>query len=171
MAGELGRTLLAECPSVLLEYFSTKEARHLRLVCREFKVAVANNAWADKKPIKGSIVLWRNCFPCAVHANVSLFGRRNPVLVGDFVHLTGLRSVDMSGYPSIMSLVIPPERTSKIQDTRYPLATIASARGEGLNVVTTPLAAGKACATCGGRAVPAYRGPDGTPYCSDACSQ
>ena len=45
LAGATGRTLLAECPGVLLQYFDTPAACALRLVCREFQAAVADYPW------------------------------------------------------------------------------------------------------------------------------
>ena len=40
LAGGDGRTLLAECPGALLQFFDTPGACALRLVCREFQAAV-----------------------------------------------------------------------------------------------------------------------------------
>ena len=41
LAGGKGHTLLAECPCALLQFFDTRQACALRLVCREFQAAVA----------------------------------------------------------------------------------------------------------------------------------
>jgi hypothetical protein len=58
LAGSAGRTLLAECPSALLAFFSTPEAFALRLVCRELRAAVAAHPWEDTESlILGSIAL------------------------------------------------------------------------------------------------------------------
>ena len=46
LADSAGRTLLAECPSVLLEFFDAPEACVLRLVCRELPV-VPLHPWED----------------------------------------------------------------------------------------------------------------------------
>jgi hypothetical protein len=73
LAGGAGRTLLAECPGALLQYFDTPGACALRLVCREFQAAVADYPWEDRKTvILGSIGGWRACFPRARCANVRI---------------------------------------------------------------------------------------------------
>jgi hypothetical protein len=59
--------------------------------------------WEDMGTvIKGSIALWRACFPRARGANVMQYddwenpnGRHTPVLDGDFVHFVGLRALNM----------------------------------------------------------------------------
>ena len=92
---------------VLFPFFSTRDARRLRLVCRELKQAVADFPWEDMSTvIRGSIALWRACFPHARGANVGQLvgvkewqnpnGRRIPVVDGDFVHFVGLRALNMS---------------------------------------------------------------------------
>ena len=71
LAGGKGRTLLAECPGALLQFFDTRDACVLRLVCREFQAAVAAHPWEDRDTvILGSIGGWRACFPRARCANV-----------------------------------------------------------------------------------------------------
>ena len=103
LAGGKGRTLLIECPGVLLQYFDTREACALRLVCRELQAAVAAHPWEDRGTIiKGSIGGWRACFPRARCANVHIDNdvrgwRRTPVVDADFVHFVGLWELDMSG--------------------------------------------------------------------------
>ena len=105
LAGNVDRTLLAECPSALLEFFSTPAACALRLVCREFQAAVAAQPWEDMETIiRGSIGGWRASFPRARCANVSMLAgggvgmaRRTPVVDADFVHFEGLWELDMSG--------------------------------------------------------------------------
>jgi hypothetical protein len=103
-AGRAGRTLLAECRSALLDFFFTDEACVLRLVCREFKDAVAAHPWYDRCTlIAGSIAKWRSCFPLARCANVredeTVFGsehRLTPVVDADFVHFEGLWELEIS---------------------------------------------------------------------------
>ena len=104
LAGGTGRTLAAECPGALLQYFSTPEACVLRLVCRELQAAVAAHPWEDRKTvIKGSIGNWRACFPRARCANVRMRDwpggggvvRRTPVVDADFVHFEGLWELNM----------------------------------------------------------------------------
>ena len=102
LAGGKGRTLLAECPGALLQFFPTPSACALRLVCREFQAAVAAHPWEDRETvIQGSIGGWRACFPRARCANVRFFEhaagwRRIPVVDADFVHFVGLWELDMS---------------------------------------------------------------------------
>ena len=96
LAGSAGRTLLAECPGALLEFFSTPQACALRLVCRELQATVAAYPWEDMETvIQGSIGAWRACFPRARCANVrkSFWKggvlRRAPVVDADFCALCG----------------------------------------------------------------------------------
>jgi hypothetical protein len=104
LAGGVGRTLLAECPSALLEFFDTRQACALRLVCREFQAAVAAHPWEDMETvILGSIGGWRACFPRARCANVCMLAaiggaavRRAPVVDADFVHFVGLWELSMA---------------------------------------------------------------------------
>ena len=71
LAGGRGRTLLAECPGALLQFFDTPSACALRLVCREFQAAVAAYPWEDMETvILGSIGGWRTFFPRARCAKV-----------------------------------------------------------------------------------------------------
>ena len=99
LAGGKGRTLLAECPGALLQFFDTPAACALRLVCREFQAAVAAHPWEDRRTvILGSIGGWRACFPRARCANVHMIyrGRRTPVVDADFVHFVGLWELNMT---------------------------------------------------------------------------
>jgi hypothetical protein len=92
---------------VLFPFISTEDAaRGLRLTCRELKQAVADFPWEDMKTvIRGSISLWRACFPRARGANMGQrygyepwqnpSGRRTPVVDADLVHFVGLRALNM----------------------------------------------------------------------------
>jgi hypothetical protein len=109
LAGGGQETLLSEVGFVLLPFFSTRDACALRLVCREFLAAVTEHPWEDSKTaIKGSIADWRASFPKALCANVAqgywkfiMELRNTPVLDADFVHLQGLRELNMSGCTSV----------------------------------------------------------------------
>ena len=91
LAGGRGRTLLAECPGALLQYFDTPGACALRLVCREYQAAVGAHPWEDRDTvILGGIGGWRACFPRARCANVNKYTRHAPVVDADFVHFVGL---------------------------------------------------------------------------------
>jgi hypothetical protein len=103
LAGGGQETLLSEVGFVLLPLFSTRDACALRLVCREFLVAVSEQPWEDRETvIKGSIAAWRACFPHARCANVreldwdKIAKRATPVVDADFVHFEGLRELYMA---------------------------------------------------------------------------
>ena len=96
LAGGRGHTLLAECPGALLQYFDTRQACALRLVCREFQAAVAAYPWEDRETvIQGSIGAWHVCFPRARCASVNKWRRRAPVVDADFLHFVGLWELNM----------------------------------------------------------------------------
>ena len=99
-------SVLSHCSGALLPMFDTAEATVLRLLCREFKEAVAQFPWEDDKTvIRGSVAAWRACFPKARWANVTededTDGRESPVVDADFVHFVGLRRVNMSWCMSV----------------------------------------------------------------------
>ena len=102
LAGTAGRTLLAECPSALLDFFNTREACALRLVRREFQAAVAAQPWEDMVTvITGRIDQWRACFPRARRAEIRFhpehYGWRHTSLEdADFVHFVGLWELNFS---------------------------------------------------------------------------
>jgi hypothetical protein len=112
LAGDEGRTLLAECPGALLQFFDTPGACALRLVRREFQAAVAAFPWEDRETvILGSIAAWRKCFPRARCANVcegdpdeDIVMRSTPVVDADFVHFVGLWELSMA----LQTLRMPP---------------------------------------------------------------
>jgi hypothetical protein len=105
LAGGGQEMLLSEVGFVLLPLFSTRDACALRLVCREFLAAVREHPLEDRGTvIKGSIAVWRACFPQARCANVqkwvwpeSADKRAAPVVDADFVHFEGLRELYMAG--------------------------------------------------------------------------
>ena len=88
----------------ILGFFDTREARAIRLVCSEFREAVAVAPWADLKTrITRNVGGWRACFPRAMKANISVDWRwrthlrHNAIVDADFVHFEGLHTLDMSG--------------------------------------------------------------------------
>ena len=102
LAGGGKETLLSEVGDVLLSLLSMRDACALRLVCREFHAAVRRHPWEDRETvIKGSIKVWRACFPRARCANVTSYSftggevRTAPVEDADFVHFEGLRELNM----------------------------------------------------------------------------
>ncbi len=106
-AGSPTETLLSEVGLVLLRFFNTREACTLRLVCREFVEAVRVQQWEDRDTvITGSVAAWRACFPRARCANVRMGDweqgfRCLPVEDADFVHLEGLRELNMAGCEAV----------------------------------------------------------------------
>jgi hypothetical protein len=99
-AGRPTETLLSEVGPVLLRLFDMREACALRLVCREFVEAVEQHQWEDRRTvIRGSLVAWRACFPRARCASVR--GRAITVQDADFVHLEGLRELNMAGCTAV----------------------------------------------------------------------
>jgi hypothetical protein len=79
-------------------FFDTREARALRLVCSEFREAVAVVPWADMRTrIRGNVGGWRRSFPRATKANIGRGrGRHNAIVDADFVHFEGIHTLDMS---------------------------------------------------------------------------
>ena len=110
-----GRTLLAECPGALLQYFDTFEACALRLVCREFQAAVAAHPWEDRETvIWGSFGAWRACFPRARCAKAGLY-----VEDADFVHFVGLWELDMSQCPAVTDAAFVHLRGIRVLDMSW----------------------------------------------------
>ncbi len=83
----------------VLGFFDTREVRALRLVCSEFREAVAVVPWADMVTrIRGNVGGWRASFPRATKANISVaHGRFNAIVDADFVHFAGIHTIDMLG--------------------------------------------------------------------------
>lgn len=85
----------------VLRFFTTKEARRLRAVCREFLDNVSVTPWDDMTTRIGreyvrigrSIALWRECFPVAIAANVSM---RDDLSDRHFRFFRGLHRLDIS---------------------------------------------------------------------------
>ena len=86
----------------ILSYLRQDEVLGLRGASRTCREAVAEHAWSDfdeeypfdKSRIRGRLSSWRSCFPLARAANL----HRNKSLAGpDFVHLRGVRKVNMWG--------------------------------------------------------------------------
>jgi len=116
--GALPHTILSSCHSTLLDMFDTRTVLPLRITCRDSVAAVAAHSWDDPETVirgnVGPVLLtpgpgvqlgaWRGCFPRARGANVSGYEkdyspggrRRTPVVDADFVHLEGLRRLNMA---------------------------------------------------------------------------
>jgi hypothetical protein len=83
----------------ILGFFDTKAARALRLVCTEFREAVAVVPWADTGTrISRNAGGWRTCFPRATKHEDSQPAPQfhNLIVDADFVHFEGLHTLDMS---------------------------------------------------------------------------
>ena len=83
----------------ILGFFDTREARSIRLVCSEFREAVAVVPWADMVTLLwGNVGGWRRSFPRATKVNISVGTRyhNNAIVDADFVHFEGLHTLDMS---------------------------------------------------------------------------
>jgi hypothetical protein len=88
------RNVVSSAGHQIFGFFTTREARTLRAVCREMRDAVAAHAWADARTvIRGRLALWRACFPRAAAANVS---GRGDLGDADLALLCGVRTLDVS---------------------------------------------------------------------------
>ncbi len=75
----------------ILGFFDTREAGAIRLVCVEFRDAVAAIPWADMETrISRNVGGWRACYPSATKANISVAysapQQHNAIVDADFVH-------------------------------------------------------------------------------------
>jgi len=82
----------------VLGFLRQTEARPLCVVSHACRETVADHAWGREhwdfvSLIKGSLVSWRRCFPCATFAN--MYGRQH-TSDADMVHLSGIHTLDMS---------------------------------------------------------------------------
>jgi len=75
-------------------FLTYEDANNLRLVCKELRDEVRDFRWKDMKTrIKGSLALWRICFPFAKAANIR--SQKN-LTDADFIYLKGIHILDMS---------------------------------------------------------------------------
>ena len=94
----LGNALLG---SAVLSYLWQDEAPQLCRASKACKGAVAEHAWEDfdtewpyeRSRIRGSLSVWRRCFPKARTANIQ---ETRGVTDADFVHLKGVHKLNMS---------------------------------------------------------------------------
>ena len=101
--GALPSTILSACAGALLPLLSSRAVLPLRAACKEAAAAVAQHPWEDSETvIHGRLGAWRACLPRARAANVAQAaqrggeaGRAAPLLDADFVHLEGLRELNM----------------------------------------------------------------------------
>lgn len=85
-------TILSHISGALLPMFTTKDACSLRLVCKEFKKSISEYQWDDQTNVKGSIQLWKICFPRAKSINI----RDSNITDLDFIHLENVKKINMS---------------------------------------------------------------------------
>ena len=93
---------------LFLPFFTTRDARHVRGVCRELRALVTNFVWDDRTLESrvaarlGAVALWRTCFPravaCTLYQGDTKKTAANAVVTdGDLALLRGVRYLDMSG--------------------------------------------------------------------------
>lgn len=88
-------TILSTIHNALFPFFSTEEACTLRLINKEFNQLVTKYPWDDiNTQVKGSIRLWRICFPNAYSLNVS--NRSKPLNDSDCKYFNGIRKLNIS---------------------------------------------------------------------------
>ena len=77
----------------------TVAATALRGTCRELRDAVGAHGWHDTRTRIRRLGRWRAAFPAATAANVSRAqkGPQSPLTDADFVHLRGVRELNMGG--------------------------------------------------------------------------
>ena len=100
---------------LFLPFFTTRDARHVRGVCRELRALVTNFAWDDRTLESrvaarlGAVALWHVCFPRAVACTLfqglmpdKEFVKTNLMVTdGDLALLRGVRYLDMTGCQNI----------------------------------------------------------------------
>jgi hypothetical protein len=75
-------------------FLTMRDGNELRQLCRLIRGDVAAARWRDAETyIRGPLAAWRACFPGAVAANVEW---RSDLRDADFVHLAGVKVLDMS---------------------------------------------------------------------------
>jgi hypothetical protein len=82
----------------ILGFFNTREARTIRLICAEFREAVAAVPWADMGTrVSRNLGGWRASFPRATKANISVTNPqlRTAIVDADFVHFEGINMLNM----------------------------------------------------------------------------
>ena len=117
LAGDGYHSVMGVAGAALLPFFSTREARALRLVSSECLRAVARHPWADRETwITGSVAAWRASFPRAKAANASGYmhgrKRRPPLVNEDFVYFEGLQELDMSDCDKVTDAALCTSRVS-----------------------------------------------------------
>lgn len=86
-------TLLSIVSGSLLPLLGTAASAPLRLVCREFDLAIRSFPWEDRVTVvRGRLAGWRACFPRARAINV----RGTAISDPEFAHLAGLKEVNMA---------------------------------------------------------------------------
>ena len=97
---------------LFLPFFTTRDARHVRGVCRELRALVQDFAWDDRTLESrvaarvGAVVLWRVCFPRAVactlfQGDLETYVGNEVVTDGDLALLRGVRSLDIGGCENV----------------------------------------------------------------------
>jgi hypothetical protein len=93
---------------LFLPFFTTRDACHVRGVCRELRALVQDFAWDDRTLESrvaarvGAVALWRACFPravaCTLYQGDMKKAVANEVVTdGDLALLRGVRYLEISG--------------------------------------------------------------------------
>lgn len=110
MSIELFKDLLQQAfgPALVFPFLTTKDARELRRVCRDFLGIVAAFRWHDMRTRVEKLALWRRCFPNATACLISVWANVDGLVHGSF---EGIKWVEClrwsewysSEYPSLFA--------------------------------------------------------------------
>lgn len=71
-------------PALVFPFLTTKDARELRRVCRDFLGIVAAFRWHDMRTRVEKLALWRRCFPNATACLISVWANVGGLVHGSF---------------------------------------------------------------------------------------
>lgn len=99
LAGDGAHTVISVAFGGLFPFFTTDEARTLRLICREFRDTVAAFPWTTGSPVRSRVRSWRRSFPLARVADISYVPTNRHVVypgigVADYIYFQGLRELN-----------------------------------------------------------------------------
>jgi len=110
MSIELFKDLLQQAfgPALVFPFLTTKDARELRRVCRDFLGIVSAFRWHDMRTRVEKLALWRRCFPNATACLISVWANVDGLVHGSF---EGIKWVEClrwsewcsSEYPSLFA--------------------------------------------------------------------
>ena len=91
LAGDGAHTVISVAFGSLFPFFTTDEARTLRLICREFRDTVTAFPWTAGPPVRSRFRSWRRSFPLARMADISY---TRGIGVSDYIYFQGLRELN-----------------------------------------------------------------------------